>query len=79
MDLSKINEALRNFDQFRYSNTPVESKRSTDSEEGHEIYKIGDDYVKIIIQEDSYGGNEIISGIAFVKPREVSTTNFETL
>lgn len=80
MDLSKLNQALSNFDNFRYNNTPVESHTPYgDHEEGFEVYKIDDDYVKLIFQHDSYGGGKVLTGINFVRPREVSYSNFETI
>lgn len=79
MDLNKLNQALSNISQLRSDNTPVESYRGSDYEESFEVYKIGDDYIKLIFETSSYGGIGELMGINFVRPREVSYSNFETI
>ena len=81
MNYKKINEKLKDFNLIR-NGQKIESK-SPDGEEyenGYEIYKLDDDiYVRLEIYEDSYGDNEAVVGIQFIKPKVVTVTEFETL
>lgn len=77
-DFSKLNEFFADLIEFRRKNTPLEKINihliGTEGEQGQtseivEIYKLYDDcFVKLTINTDSYGDNEFVNGIQFVKP-----------
>lgn len=89
MNLTKINEVLKDLKQLRYRGKPVEVevvKEIRDEEQGeeglsYEIYNLDTDdlYVKLKINTDSYGDNESITGLEFVKPKEVIVTKFQSV
>ena len=89
MELKQINEILRDIESIRtkrnlLENTTVNpnfSSTESGSDTKLETYKI--DNSELIIQlrfeTDSYGNNEFIAGIQFVKPIEKIITSFESI
>lgn len=75
MELSQLNEKLKNFGKLPVVETGKDSEFVSD----YAIYKVTDEvYVKIMFYKDSYGGSELI-GMQFVKPMEVKVTKFEVI
>lgn len=84
MDYKKINEKLANLERLRNSSKPVHKKvnyeinSEYDGEQGasndiDEVYDIGLDgglFIKLKIGSDSYGHEEFVTGIEFVKAVE---------
>ena len=89
MNLTKINEVLRDLNKLRNSGKTVEVEvvKKIDGEEqgeeglSYEVYKLPEDnlYVKLKITTDSYGEDERISGLEFVQPKEVTITQFKAI
>jgi len=92
MDYKKLNKLLEDLQQFRHTNSSKLVERITisevDKEYGsqgdtsvyHEVYPFdGEMFIRLTINTDSYGYNEFINGIQFVKPIQKTVTMFETL
>jgi len=92
MDYKKLNKMLEDLQQFRHTNSLKLVERITisevDKEYGsqgdtsvyHEVYPFdGEMFIRLTINTDSYGYNEFINGIQFVKPIQKTVTMFETL
>lgn len=92
MDYKKLNKMLEDLQQFRHTNSSKLVERITisevDKEYGsqgdtsvyHEVYPFdGEMFIRLTINTDSYGYNEFINGIQFVKPIQKTVTMFETL
>jgi hypothetical protein len=80
MDLKKINELLKDFSIRNTIAVEVKRPDGENYENGYEIYQLSEDlYIKFEIYEDSYGSNEQVKGIQFVKPKTVTVTNFEPI
>jgi hypothetical protein len=92
MDYKKLNKLLEDLQQFRHTNSSKLVERITisevDKEYGsqgetsvyHEVYPLdGEMFIRLTINTDSYGYNEFINGIQFVKPIQKTVTMFETL
>lgn len=86
MDYKKINEKLKNLDNFRYESKPVftNEPNSVGEEETiynwEEVYDIGLEdgmFVKLNIQTNSYGYDESIVGLEFVQAQEKKVTVYE--
>lgn len=76
---------LRYFDASQYGK--VVERKSTDENNwdgDYEIIKLKEDvfgpevYIKVVMEEDSYGGEDYVTSIQFVqpKPKEVVVTDF---
>lgn len=88
MDYKQLNKFLADIESIR-SGTPeakevkkeIEDPDGEQGEEGvsFEVYKTSFDgmYVKLTIKTDSYGDNERITGIQFVKPTTKTVSVFE--
>lgn len=95
LDISLLNKYLSDLDDFRYKNAKKRIHTETikeidpEGEQGEsglsfEIYpfpesQIADLYVKLRITTDSYGDNESVCGIEFVKPKEKLIQYFEKI
>ena len=90
LELSEVNKILSNFHNLRRGKAEnIETVRkvngdySSQGETGlsYEVYKTPIDgvYIKLEIITDSYGDDEIINGIEFVKPIQKTVTIFETI
>lgn len=92
MDYKQINEALGNLINFRYKNRSkliekiVEKEINSEyGEQGessifHEVYPFNNEvFIKLTINTDSYGYNEFINGVQFVKPIQKTVTSFEPI
>ncbi len=78
---SQLNELLEEFYILR-SGTCVEKTVVEDEEVTYEVYKapFGDDlYIKLKLRTDSYGENEYVSGLQFVKQVTKNVTGFESI
>ena len=93
MNYKLINESLKDLEELRYNKSKrikkeiineVAGDSSTQGEEGlaYEFYEIGlaDNFIlKMTITTDSYGEDESITGIEFVKPIKKQVTVFEAI
>lgn len=93
LELSILNTILADLDDFRYKNksklkqTNVVKEIDGDGEQNEsglsfEVYPfpgIENLYVKLRITTDSYGDNEAVTGIEFVKPTEKVVTVYEKI
>ena len=90
MNYQLLNKYLKNFNYLRNGNTLIKKQIIRDiSREGsqgdsnlsYEIYKLPETevYIKLEINSDSYGDNEFVAGVEFVKPVEKVVTRFETI
>lgn len=92
MDYNRLNKLLEDLQVFRHTNRTKLVERITlkeiDQEYGsqgdtsvyHEVYPFdGEMFIRLTINTDSYGYNEFINGIQFVKPIQKTVTMFETL
>jgi hypothetical protein len=90
MDYKKLNEILGSLRALRRKQTPVETivvnelaGEGSQGEENeiYEVYSIPDSdmFIKLRISSDSYGDNEFIDGITFVKPQQKTVTNYEPI
>jgi hypothetical protein len=92
MNYKLINEALKDINQLRNSHkfVQVESHETNnvDKENGSqgesniitEVYSIGEDiYLKVLLETDSYGGNEAITSIQICVPVKKEITVFEAI
>ncbi len=79
MDYKSLNEKLKDLDALR--NTKVEKLQIEDYEsEWHEICPFeGNTFIRLRIRVDSYGENEWIVGVEFVKPKQVTATNYKSI
>lgn len=87
--MKKLNPLLKNFYSLRQEKKAGEQivKKLTynDPEQGdtglsYEVYKLSEDiYVKLEINTDSYGDNEFVAGIEFVRPIVKQVTDFEAI
>lgn len=92
MDYAKFNQLFKEgFNTFRYKNerkrVGIDVVHQVDEEgeqgESNEIYEIydmglGDGmFIKLQISYDSYGENEFVDGVQFVKAREKTVTVYE--
>lgn len=88
-ELAKLNPLLKDLELLRRKNNAevtlvvkkIEDGNDIQGVEGesYEIYKVADIYVKIKISTDSYGDNERITGLEFVKPIVKQVTDFESI
>lgn len=81
VEIKELNKSLKNFDSIRYK-TPVfrnavkEVGPDTYEDEYNEIYEVYDIglpeglFIKLHISSDSYGNNEYIKRVEFVKAQE---------
>ncbi len=92
MDYKALNEVLSNINHFRRTFTRVDLIDISKVDESypiqghvgevHEIYEMpgtDDAFIKFIFVTDSYGSNEYLSGIQFVKPATKTITTYETI
>lgn len=94
MDYKQFNEIFANLNQIRYGRNPwikvtaeIEYEISGGGEQGrqgvrYEVYECPFDsevYLRFTITTDSYGDNEQISGIQFVKAAEKTIKTYESL
>jgi hypothetical protein len=92
MDYNQLNKLLEDLQQFRHTNNSKLVERITlkeidhdygsqgDTSVYHEVYPFdGEMFIRLTINTDSYGYNEFINGIQFVKPIQKTVTMFETL
>ncbi|MAX51480.1 MAG: hypothetical protein CMH22_05830 [Methylophaga sp.] len=91
MELKKINEVLENLSVYglksKYdlvsehepSNYWSEKGQGEESESVY-IFKIeGDNYLKLVNATDSYGDNEHVKSVQFVKPVKKTITDFQKI
>jgi len=75
INLTELNTKLKNFGSLPV----VESHSDVNVDEGYTIRKLTDDlFLKVYTYEDSYGDN-VTTGIEFVKAVESKVTNYETI
>lgn len=94
MDYKQFNEIFANLNQIRYGTSPwikltteIEHEIRGGGDEGrqgvsYEVYGCPFDsevYLRFTITTDSYGDNEQISGIQFVKVTEKTIKTYESL
>lgn len=94
MDYKHFNNQFNNLTSFRHTNSSKMIERITeyemndsygDGRQGetniyHEIYPWVDGmFIRLTINTDSYGSNEFINGVTFVKPIAKTVTSFEPL
>lgn len=82
MDYKLLNEKLSDFSKLRRETLISKSERDNEDymPEWYEVYPFdGEIFIKFHIQMDSYGENETIKGIEFVKAKQQVITNFETI
>jgi hypothetical protein len=92
MDYKRFNETFKDLETFRHTNPLIE--RTTEYEMNdsygdgvqgesniyHEIYTWDSEmYIRLTINTDSYGCNEFVNGIAFVKPIQKTVSSFEAV
>lgn len=76
MDYTKLNAKLANLNSLRRG-TPVAKTHAEDEGDWTEVYPFDEGiFVKLTIHQDSYGENEYIKGIQFVKPELKQVTDF---
>lgn len=91
LDLKKVNEILKDLNKLIWNDHPNYTLIETLNGFHHDyevqgdpksgitkIYDVGLDDVKlkVVIESDSYGDNESITAIAFVKPQNVTVTQY---
>lgn len=85
MDYKLINEILKDLSRIQYSNefsvVTDSSNIEGDYEEFIRVYRYKDTdiFIKITTSTDSYGYNEGIRSVQFVKPVVKQVTDFETI
>jgi len=91
MDYSKVNKMLENLlalrNQKPYQKDVLKEIKNPDGGQGeegltHEFYEVkGEEnlFIRLTITTDSYGDNESIQGVQFVRPKEKTVTVFETI
>ena len=89
LNLKELNEIVNDFRKLRNNRSvyPRVEHISLNKEDysgsqvvAYEVYKLSDDlFVKLSIQRDSYGDNESVAGIQFVKPTTKTVTNYEPI
>lgn len=83
MDYKLLNEKLSSFTKLRKRDQLIEKSKVENEEympEWSEVYPFNEDiFIKFHVQMDSYGENEMITGIEFVKPKTQTVTNYESL
>ena len=86
MDLTIINKMLGDLESLRHSYKPVETIVDSSygqGEEGvkHEVYSVEDSDVllRITTTVNSYGNNERITGVQFVKPATKLINSYEPI
>jgi len=91
MELSLLNDILKDFNILRRDKSKLVSTNvikggpndeDMEDEEGisYEVYQIlKDTFIQLEIRTDSYGDNERVFGIKFVKPINKSVTLFDTI
>jgi len=90
MDYKKINDSLKDLDGLRYSKKPIHRKvvneitddygSQGDSNEIYEVYDIGLPdglFIKLRLGSDSYGDDQRVTGLEFVKGKEKTVTVYE--
>jgi hypothetical protein len=80
MDYTKLNAKLANLKSLRRGTPMAKTRPEDEYSTWTEIYPFDEDvYVKLTIRQDSYGENEFIEGIQFVKPQVKQVTDFVTI
>jgi len=94
MDYKQFNEKFKDLETFRRTNRSALVEKITEYEidnsygEGeqgavgifHEIYPWdGEVFLKLTFNTDSYGDNEFVNGIQFVKPVQKMVSSFESV
>lgn len=94
INLKELNEILGDINNFRYRVKPLQKTQSYNGvgdddyngsqceyNETQEIYPLSDKetFLQITIRTDSYGDNEFIHGIKFVKPTEKVIVNYQAI
>lgn len=87
LNFSELNKILSSLESLRIKKNLVSSDEPTNrhydsSENWEEVYSLDgykDLYVKLSITENSYGTEEFISGVQFVKPTVQTVQSFETI
>lgn len=81
MDYKELNSKLRNLAAFRNTAIPVfQTEREYEGASFEEVYDIGLEdgmFLKLYISSDSYGDNESINGVEFVKGKEKTVIVYE--
>jgi len=77
MDYNKLNAKLANLNSLRRGSPVAKTHPEDDGSTWIEVYPFdGDIFIKLTIRIDSYGENEFIEGIQFVKPVIKSVTDY---
>lgn len=84
MNWEQLNEVLKDLNSLRNGRTSATKVASQSDGDDYqptteEVYKLSDEvYIKVTVQTDSYGDNELIKGIEFVQPKQTLVTEFES-
>ena len=86
MDYKKLNEVLKNLDTLRYSKEALHKEVIKEVNGGYEelgefyeVYDVGLQngvFMKVQYLTDSYGDNERVGGVEFVKAKEKTVTAY---
>lgn len=77
MDYTKLNAKLANLGSLRRGSPVAKTNPEDEGSSWTEVYPFDEDvYIKFTIRQDSYGENEFIEGIQFVKPQVKQVTDF---
>lgn len=81
LELRKLNAILGNLNSLRSDYKKSKEVERVDSEQYYEIYHIEEYniWIRLDIRIDSYGDNETIYGLTFVKPVEKKIKGYETI
>ncbi len=91
-DYVQLNAVLADLNAIRYNSSLVERvvEKEIDDPDGeqgengvsYEVYKLpfdGETFIKLTITTDSYGNNETVSGVQFVRPVTKQVTAYEAV
>jgi hypothetical protein len=77
MDYTKLNAKLAKLNSLRRGSPLAKTEPSEDDSTWIEVYPFDEDVcIKLTLKVDSYGENEFITGIQFVKPVVKSVTDY---
>lgn len=77
MDYTKLNAKLANLNSLRRGNPLAKTSPDEDESTWIEIYPFDEEVcIKLSLRIDSYGENEFITGIQFVKPVSKQVTDY---
>lgn len=86
LELKLLNQLLKKLNYLKNEGEVVEEKSKEENDYNNAYYvlklnsKYGEDlYLRVEIYEDSYGENERVESLQFVKPTKIVITDFEAL